>query len=162
MIFPFGLALILSFAGCANQPPTVVAERNHSAALQGNLPANPLAWKIITSAVDQSKQTMETLYGNEAAISYARTHAEAQYPVGSVLSLVTWKQAEDPRWFGAKIPHAVQSVEFVTVETGADGKPAYFYEEYQGVPLLKALELRSSAPAERAQYLLSQRASVLP
>jgi hypothetical protein len=162
MIVSFGLALVWGLVGCAKQPSRVVTELNHRAVIQGNLPANPLAWKIITSAVDQSKQTMETLYGNEAAVSYARTHAEAQYPVGAVLSLVTWKQAEDPRWFGANTPHAVQSVEFVTVEAGTEGKPAYFYEEYQGTPLQKALELGSSAPAERAQYLLSQRASVLP
>ncbi|MBS1852440.1 MAG: cytochrome P460 family protein [Acidobacteria bacterium] len=154
--------LVLGLSGCAKESPKLVAELNHGAAIRGNLPANPLAWKVITSAVDQSKQTMETLYGNDAAAGYARTHAEAQYPAGSVLSLVTWKQGEDSRWFGARTPQAVQSVEFVTVEAGAEGKPAYLYEEYLGAPLEKTLEVRSAAPAERAQYLLSQRASVLP
>src|SRR5258708_7564010 len=77
--------------------------------------------------------TMSTLYGNDVAVRYARTSAERMYPAGSVLSVVTWNQQEDPRWFGAKIPQKVGSVEFVAVT----GPGAYSYQRYEGSPLKK-------------------------
>lgn len=36
------------------------------------------------------------------------------------LSLVTWKQQEDRRWFGARIPAASKSVELVVAGTAAE------------------------------------------
>jgi hypothetical protein len=41
------------------------------------------------------------------------------YTPGAVLALVTWAQRDDPHWFGARIPDAPQSIEFVQV--GAEG-----------------------------------------
>jgi hypothetical protein len=79
-----------------------------------------------------------------------------------VLSVVTWSEQEDPRWFGGNIPASTKSVEFVAVENGADGKPTYSYQNYAGVPLKKMLAEDGSAPNERAAFLLSQRAAVMP
>jgi len=69
-------------------------------------------------------------------------------PNGSALSLVTWTQQEDSRWFGAKIPAPVKSVEFVFVSTAADGRPSYSYRKFEGTPL-KNSSLRSTGFAER-------------
>ena len=72
---------------------------NQSAGLVGDLPANPLGWRVI-SVIDPATGTMSTLYGNDLAVEYARTHSQHDFPAGAVLSLVTWTQAEDSRWFG--------------------------------------------------------------
>lgn len=105
------------------------------AALAGDLPFNPLHWNVITTFVNRTDSTMSTLFGNDAAVHYARTHSQHEYPAGSALALVTWAQREDPRWFGGNIPATVKSVEFA--------KPG-------------------PAPSEREADLLSQRGAVMP
>ena len=93
---------------------------NKAAALPATLPWQPLAWNAITMFVDRSRQITATLYGDEAAIQAARvrdttTTQPPPWPAGAVLALVTWAQRDDPHWFGARIPDAPQSVEFVQV-----------------------------------------------
>lgn len=161
----FGAALslgILSVIGCSNPYPPVVATLNKSAVLPGDLPSNPLQDKVITSWIDRRDSTMSTLYGNDIAAQYARTSQQQDYPSGSTLSLVTWTQQNDPRWFGAKIPAKVKSVEYVMVETGSNQRTSYVYESYEGSPLRKVAGQQGPAPTSRAAYLLSQRAAVMP
>jgi hypothetical protein len=129
--------------------------------LSGNLPANPLAWRIITSEIDRTSGTMSTLYGNDDAVIYARTHTQSNYPAGSVLAFVTWTQKPDERWFGANIPSAAKSIEFVTVKS-TGGIPAFVYERYEGLPLKKVSSQEGATSNERIGYLLSRRAAVLP
>jgi Cytochrome P460 len=162
MVCVASIITLAIFCGCATPQPRLVATINQSASLGGGLPANPLEWKIISSAADTKKATMSTLYGNDVAVQYARTKAQHDYPSGSALSLVTWSQQEDARWFGGKIPEQVRSVEFLSVGSAADGRPSYSYQLYEGAPLKKASEENGSAPRGRAAELLSQRAAVLP
>lgn len=161
MLATIAAVMLLGAAGCVKsiQPPS--ATLNVSASLTGSLPANPLQWRVITSMADSSASTMSTLYGNDPAIAYARSNSAHDYPAGSVLALVNWTERDDPRWFGAKIPHAVLSVEFVSVAQGPDGKPAYSYEKYEGSPLQKSQPDPVSSTA-RITYLLSQRSAVFP
>jgi hypothetical protein len=105
---------------------------------------------------------MATLFGNDLAVDYARSHSQRDYPAGSVLALVTWTQREDPRWFGANIPDRLKSVEFVTVGS-PPGRPSSFsYEEYEGTPLIKVPAQGPAAAKERTAYLLSLRPAVMP
>ena len=134
---------------------------NALAALPGDLPHHPLEWDVITSSIDRSKGTMSTLYGNDPAIAHARTSPQTAYPTGAVLSLVTWQQQEDRHWFGGRIPGRPQSVEFVTVNPGGNGEPAYAYELYAGTPLQKAAVTDTDA-APRITALLNQRAAAMP
>jgi Cytochrome P460 len=154
--------LLLGMFGCSGAEPKISASINQSASPDGPLPANPLQWKIITSAINKTDSTMSTLYGNDIAVSYARANSQHSYPSGSVLSLVTWTQREDDRWFGAKIPDRVKSVEFVFVDAAEDGRQSYSYREYQGTPLTMVSEQKGFTPNDRAAYLLGQRAAVLP
>jgi len=112
-IFLHGFAFLTVFAlgvfGCAGEKPKVSASLNQTASLMGELPANPLAWRVITSSASRNDSTMSTLYGNDVAVQYARANSDHKYPNGSALSLVTWTQQEDSRWFGAKIPAPVKS-----------------------------------------------------
>jgi hypothetical protein len=105
---------------------------------------------------------MSTLYGNDIAVQYSRTSQQQDYPSGSTLSLVTWTQQEDPRWFGARIPARVKSVEYVAVKTGPDHRTLYAYESYEGMPLMETHDQQSPTPTPQAAYLLSQRAAVMP
>jgi hypothetical protein len=100
---------------------------NNGAILPQSVPYQPLAWNAITMYVDPHVHTMATLYGNDEAMQTARPHGSRSgrspaYPPGAVLALVTWAQRDDPHWFGARIPDAPQSIEFVQV--GSQGATA--------------------------------------
>jgi hypothetical protein len=102
------------------------------------LPPAAAPWALITSWTDRSQATMSTLYGNAAAVQYARSHAEHEYPADAKLALVTWTQQDDPHWFGARIPREQKSVEVIDVATD------------------------DHSPGSRAASLLSRRAAVIP
>jgi len=149
----------VGLTGCSDQVnPRVATRLNQDAALVGELPSNPLQGRVITSWINKQDATMSTLYGNDVAVQYARTSAEMKYPTGAVLSVVTWAQQEDPRWFGGKIPQTTKAVEFVTVT----GPGATLYQRYEGSPLKKVASVEGNDPTERAAYLLAQRAAVMP
>ena len=158
-IYLLGAVLAAGLVACSDKTnPRVVTRLNDEAALVGELPSNPLKGKVITSWVNKHDATMSTMLGNDVAVQYARTNAQMQYPAGSVLSVVTWSQREDPRWFGGSIPQKTIAVEFVKVT----GPGAYSYERYEGSPLKKAAIGEGADAKERAAYLLAQRAAVMP
>jgi hypothetical protein len=154
--------LALGLAGCSDRTnPRVVTRLNTDAGLAGELPANPLQGKVITSWVNRQYGVMSTMFGNDVAWQYARRNAEMRYPAGAVLSVVTWGQQEDSRWFGGKIPQRPKTVEFVMVS----GPGGFHYERYEGSPLKKVATTNFEdldAAAKRGAYLLSQRAAVMP
>jgi len=154
-----GAVLSAGLTGCSDKTnPRVVTRLNQDAALVGELPSNPLKGKVITSWTNRQDETMSTMFGNDVAVQYARTNADKLYPTGAVLSVVTWGQQEDPRWFGGKIPHNARTVEFVTVT----GPGVYSYQRYEGSPLKKVASVEGADPNDRATYLLAQRAAVMP
>jgi hypothetical protein len=161
-VFSVALGVSLLIAGCSSQQPKTVATLNRSAFLAGELPENPLQWRVIATLIDQSASSMSTLYGNGIAVDYARTHTQHDFPNGSTLSQVTWTQREDERWYGAKIPDHVKSVEFVFVKAAADGHALYSYQRYEGTPLKRVAAEEGLTPSEAASALLSQRAAVMP
>jgi Cytochrome P460 len=160
-IFLFGMVLELGLLACAGNERSISATRNRGAALVGELPANPLQWKVISSQASLADSTMATLFGNDLAIEYVRANSQHNYPNGSALALVTWTQREDDRWYGAKIPAQARSVEFVFVSAAADGHPAYSYQKFEGTPLKKT-SAQEQVGKDRLAYLLSQRAAVMP
>jgi len=91
-VYVLGLGILLGVMGCSEQNPRVVTTLNQGAKLTGDLPWNPLQWRVITSVVNKQDSTMYTVFGNDLAVQYARTNSQRDYPAGSVLSLVTWKQ----------------------------------------------------------------------
>jgi hypothetical protein len=154
-----GAVLAAGLVSCSDKTnPRVVTRLNEEAALAGELPSNPLRGKVITSWVNKKDATMSTMFGNDVAEQYARTKAAMQYPAGAVLSVVTWSQQEDPRWFGGSIPQKPRAVEFVTVT----GPGAYSYERYEGSPLKNEATGEGADSKHRAAYLLAQRAAVMP
>jgi Haem-binding domain/Cytochrome P460 len=142
--------------------PIPLQQWNPSTPQGAALPGNPLQWRVITSAIDDADSSMCTLYGNDVAVDYARKNPQRDYPAGSIVSLVTWNQRDDDRWFGARIPGQVKTVEFVVVGAATDGRPSYSYSRYQGASLAKVSAEPGATPDERAMYLLLQRAAVMP
>jgi hypothetical protein len=159
-----GAVVLIGLCGCSDQTnPRVMTKLNQDAMLAGDLPSNPLQGKVITSWIDKRDSTMSTMFGNDIAVQYARTNAEMMYPAGAVLSVVTWGQQEDPRWFGGSIPQKVKAVEFVMVT----GPGAYSYQRYEGSPLKKMVSVegndqKDNDSKDRAAYLIAQRAAVMP
>ncbi len=165
----FALACCFVFPGCSDRgrvaPLTATINENASlsAAAASILPANPLKWRIITSSIDPQNSTMSTLYGNDIAIQYARANSKHDYPPGSQIALVTWTGRDDPRYFGAKIPDSIKTIEFVTVSAAQEGGATqYAYDRFEGNPLAKTQSDISSPPSPSDSALLNQRAAVLP
>jgi len=128
---------------------------NAAAALPTSLPYQPLTWNAITMYVDPADHTMAALFGDEASMQAVKAHRA--YPVGSVLALVTWRQREDPHWFGGRIPDRPQAIEFV--QPGAE-QPGY--RRYEGPDLAENHAVASSAAAQRVAFVLGLPPAQLP
>jgi hypothetical protein len=155
-------SLIAIYAcGCAKENPRVLTTVDLGASLTGPLPWDPMQGKVITTWMDSGSETMSTLYGNDVAIDHARKSTE-QCAAGAIVSLVTWTQREDPRWFGAKIPGKVQSVAFILVRRASNQEIDYSYRRFGGQPLRQSRIEDGQATGKRVEYLLSQLPSVMP
>jgi hypothetical protein len=157
-----GCVLIMGMCGCSDTTnPRVATRLNQDAMLVGDLPWNPLKGKVITSWVNKQDRTMSTMFGNVVAWQYARTNTDGSYPAGSELSVVTWGQEEDARWFGGNIPKGVKAVEFVTVTAPKSFK----FDRYEGTPLKRVVITsfdQLDSATKRAMSLMAQRAAVMP
>lgn len=151
------------FLGCASSNSRVETKLNDEAKVESrDLPVNPIAGKVITSWVNKADSTMSTLFGNDSAVHAARMSGTGGYPAGAVLSLVTWRQKEDDRWFGGRIPARVQSVEVIRIDGVTGSGPSYHYHRYEGSPLHGVASLDGQAQDSRTKFILSQRAAVMP
>jgi hypothetical protein len=133
---------------------------NHAAALPSNLPYRPLTWNAITMFVDPKTHTTAILYGNETAMQAVRPRGTATsppYATGTVLALVTWAQREDPHWFGARIPDAPKSVEFVELHDGLQQT----YRRFAGANLTEDRATNDADPS-RADFILRLTPAPLP
>jgi hypothetical protein len=151
--------LLLGAAGCERRTPAERDLFNVDAALPAGLPVRPLEWRVITSSIDREHHTMATLFGNDVAVTNARSAGAATYPAGSQLVLVTWVQKDDGHWFGARIPQRFVSMELVTVAAGAGGKTAAKYERFGPDGRLAST---SDQDAVREETILAERASFMP
>lgn len=155
------LPLVLILPGCSQPSARVITRFNRKAEVSGELPYNPLQWEVIASTLNHKDHTLATVLGNDRAIAHARKNATHAYPAGSVLSVITWSQEEDPRWFGGNIPGDVRSIEFVEVQSAQD-QETYLYTLYGGSPLKKLASTDEKSPTGRAAYILGERAAVMP
>jgi hypothetical protein len=136
---------------------------NRAAALPSNLPFQPLSWSAITLYVDPAHHAMATLYGNAQAMQAvqargAAASAATAYPRGAVLALVTWAQRDDPHWFGARIPDAPQSIEFVQIV--APGQIS-FYRRFDGAALTED-SAASAIASQRTSFIVGLPPAPLP
>lgn len=149
------ILLLLIAMGCQQQN-NHAGELNKAASLPEHLHFNQLGLKVITSMISKKEATMSTLYGNELALKYTKSKGDSTL-AGMVFALVTWKQQDDERWFGAKIPGQFQSVEMVTTKANGNAVQTT-YKIDKG----EKLNIGSLAEKERIKYILAQKASVMP
>lgn len=109
------VAISLLAAGCTNVQHHELYNESASHLKTSEIGFNPLEGNVISTFVDVRDTTMSTLYGNDSAASHAEQ--QASYSDGDVLSLVTWKQREDPYWFGGNIPDSVAAIEIVRFQS---------------------------------------------
>jgi hypothetical protein len=124
-----GLGLcLLGAAGCRKKPDAADLY-NDTAKVDAGLPYPVLEWRALTTSVDRGAGTTSTLFGNDAAVNAARTGQA--YSAGAVVGLVTWREKDDPHWFGGRMPDAPVGVEFV--EYGPGLVPVY--KHFAGSPM---------------------------
>jgi Haem-binding domain/Cytochrome P460 len=135
---------------------------NRAAALLPTLPYQPLGWNAITMYTDPNTHTTATLYGNDQALRALHPRetdpGSPKYPAGAVLALITWVQRDDPHWFGARIPDAPLSVEFVEV---AEAAQMTTYRRFAGRDLAED-SVPISVAARRTNFLLTLAPAQLP
>lgn len=154
-------AIALYMVNCHGPNSRVSTALNTRAGLTGDIPLDPLGWRVLTSALNPQDATMSTLFANESASEYAHTQGGSEYPPGAMLALVAWDKQEDARWFGANIPAQPRAVEFVSAVRAPDGRTTYIYRHYEGFPL-RERSIAGIRTSERIAWLLSQRAAVMP
>jgi hypothetical protein len=148
--------MMLSF-GCGSDKRQLI---NNTASLPDSFKFDEMGLtRVINSAINRKKSTMSTLYGNDVAFSHAAATADSSYPAGSVLALVTWKQQEDPNWFGANIPGELAGIELIRVNGPAT---AISYRQYSGSALRPALDRDTVQVHTRIRYILGEKPSVMP
>jgi hypothetical protein len=134
---------------------------NNAAALPASLPYRPSDWRAITMYVDPRSRTMAMLYGNDKAMESAKGGSTGgakgvAYPSGAILALVTWKQRDDPHWFGGRMPDAPLAVEFVGVEGQTSS-----YRRFTGGSLDEVHPTETMA-AQRTSFVLGLIPAQLP
>jgi len=116
--------------------------------------------KVITSSINKRANTTSVLYGNAVAQKFAK-QLNPTDSTGVVMTLVTWNQEDDDRWFGARIPGNLLCVETVTI-TGTANKPLKSFGLYSGASLTKQTVTDALESDPRITFILSQKASMLP
>lgn len=155
----YSLFLIFAFvllASCQQNSENIL---NLEASLEQSdeLKENPLLMKPITSSIQPKIKTMSTLYGNDIAFDYAKTHFSSDYPKNAVLYEVTWAQKPDELWFGANIPKNIISVEKISFPDNG----FVLYEMFQG-KTLKRVKTDHKNENLRIEAILSQKMAVSP
>ena len=150
----FVVFILASFA-CNNRKPSEEL-LNKKASIPASFKFDR-SLKVITSSFNRKNKTMSTLYGNDLALQTAIA-GNISYPAGENFTLVTWKQQEDDRWFGARIPGDLLSVEVIKT-TGA-GHAAISYQKFEGNDL--SITSDTLHQQERIKYILAQKPSIMP
>ncbi len=139
---------------------------NLAEAFPATLPYQPLQWRPITMYADPKSRTTATLFGNDTAMQAVQPRtadptgaaSNPPYAAGAELALDTWSERDDTHWFGARIPAAPQSVEFV--EVAGAGLPTN-YRVFAGTGLNEHHPAASTA-AERTRFMLDLSPAQLP
>lgn len=137
--------IILLMLGCS---PNTSDRINKEASISSisKLPENPLEMTPMAVSLQPEAKTMSTLYGN--GIAAKRLADSADYAVGSVLYLVTWKGKADTEWFGARIPDRVTTIERISFDQ--NGQKSYTF--FKGPAWYPRLDMKKD---ERQAIILS-------
>lgn len=114
--------------------------------------------KPICSLIDNKKGNILMLYGNDAAMQAANDSLVRQAP-GADYTLVTWRQKQMPGWYGTNMNGELYSIETLKISNiGKQLKSAY---QFKAGKAYTAVGTRLNS-AQRIQFMIDQRAAVLP
>ncbi|MET0636752.1 MAG: hypothetical protein ABWZ25_12050 [Chitinophagaceae bacterium] len=129
------------------------SELNNAAEDNGSIPAHSLDGTVMNIFVNTKLNTTSTLYRNDISRTDSATDIDLDARPASMLTLVTWKQRPNPRWYGANMPDSLLSVETLRIHLDT------FYEYYAGRPLKLAVNPDST---ERKIWIARQEPMILP
>lgn len=156
-ILTVGVASLALSCKSGSQEKDIV---NTKATLPVSLGVEKTGLKLITSSIHKKAGTMSVLYGTKSALSASLDGVKLQ-SAGQKWTLITWKQQDDPTWFGAQIPGNLVSVEEVDVIPSKTGTgTAIQYTRYEG-PKMTLIAQYADA-AQRIKYIFGQKPSVMP
>src|SRR5689334_22088527 len=101
------ILIAMFLAACDQDKPHLKTRYNTAATPVQTEALHALNGFVINSFVDTKKHTTSTLYGNAVVANYLKDSTDNNYPKGSVVTLLTWQQTSDPRWFGGNIPDSL-------------------------------------------------------
>ncbi|MBS7565373.1 hypothetical protein KHS38_13255 [Mucilaginibacter sp. Bleaf8] len=156
-ISTFIISAFAIFISCkqASNPDQLI---NQKASLPDHFKLSELHQKVITSFISKKDSTMSILYGNHEAYNALDSNVPSSLS-GVSATLVTWRQQDDPHWFGARIPGDLLAVE--TIKAAGTGKNTVLnYQRYTGKQLVKLAD--TTGRAGRIKFIMSQQASILP
>lgn len=156
LLYILSLALLCALSSCGG-PANEGKPVNTKAALPASFNFKQLCPFVISSSINKNQGTMATLYGNAQARTFFIENS-LHTNNGETLALVTWKQQEDPHWFGGLIPGQLLSVE--VIKTPASGNPVFSYQLFEGSDL--HLNGDTSNRSLRIQQLIAIQPSVMP
>jgi len=152
------MGLALMCAACSGKVDSARLINQH-ASLPSSFNFSGMGLKVITSSINSRKATMSTLYGNGPALERAIA-GTATHEAGEVYALVTWRQQEDPKWFGARIPGELQTVELIRTARAKGEDMVVSYRKFKGKKL--ALDPDTLQQQARITYIFGQKPSVTP
>lgn len=155
----FILTITFSFLLCSCNK-ALPENRNEQASLPEKFNFKEMKLKAITTFIHPENHTTSTLYGNENAYN-ALLHSDSTPSNSSKnLVLITWKQQDDPKWFGAKIPGSLVSIETLKTNTNFKDLQNITYEFLPGGHLEK--NIPASDNGKRIKDILAVQPAVMP
>lgn len=115
--------------------------------------------QVIKSVINNKKQTIAILYGNELAAQMAGDSMLIPRN-GSVYTMVTWKQKPMPQWYGTNMNAEIYSAEIVKVSEKNQKGFTFDYEFRPGQGFVESD--RWPDKEQRIRFIVSQRAAVFP
>jgi hypothetical protein len=92
------------------------------------------------------------LYGNKAGEYLLQSNDRSQLP-NVALTLVTWRQQDDPHWFGARIPGNLLTVESVTTDKKLNDN--FHYSKFTGKSL--TIMRDTAGQSARIEFILAHK-----
>lgn len=153
-IYSFIIAAFTMLVWTSCQPKHLRINTEASLHSSDQLPENPLLMHPFTTTVYPRDTLMSTLYGNDAAFQYALKKADGNYPNGSILYEVTWREQPDSQWFGANIPKNIVRVERLQFQNNQS-----HYSKYEGSPLKSVADSDNNS---KTKIIVAQRLAMVP
>ena len=146
---------VILFLNACDTPSDKLEVINAKASLPPSFNFEKLGLKVITSTINKRQHTMSVLYGNKSGLE-AITVGAKEVSGNGMLALVTWRQQEDPHWYGANIPGDLLSVELIQ----ANSHTSLDYKRFEGKSM--AVNADTSGQSKRVKFILDLKPSVMP